>query len=209
MAEIREVPMDNIEIENRQEGEKENRVIVMYPAVFNQWSQDLGGFRERVLPGAFEETILQDNIIAAFNHDDNQLLGRNTSGTLELEEDARGLRAVIDPPDGYLGDYVINLIERGDIEGGSFRFEAEEEEWRFTDNAEELDERELEKCRLIDVGPVTHPAYPDTEAEVDNRNLELRSAEEVHQKAKEQVNHGESRGFSIEKRKIEIMELEN
>ena len=209
MAEVREVPMENIEIETRQEGEDEERVIVMYPAVFNRWSQDLGGFKERILPGAFAETIREDDIIAAFNHDSNMILGRKKPGTLELEEDSRGLRAVIRPPDNHIGGYVMDLIERGDIDGGSFKFRIGEngkERWNFKEG-DELDEREIEKCRLIDVGPVTHPAYPDTEADL--RDNEIRSAEEIHEKAREQTDHGESRGFSIEKRKLEIMELEN
>ena len=165
--EVREVPIDRIEIREEDDSEK----IVMYPAIFNSWSQDLGGFKERIKPGAFKESIENDDIIAAFNHNNNMILGRNTSGTLELKEDNKGLRAVIDPPDSYLGEYVTELIDRGDIEGGSFKFEVYEEDWEF--NSDELDERELIEVGLRDVGPVTRPAYLETEVNV-------RTAKEVH-----------------------------
>lgn len=158
MIEQRAIPIKNIEV--REEDDK--RVIDMYPAVFNSWSKDLGGFKERTLPGAFSETIENDDIVAAYNHDSNIVLGRNTAGTLELEEDGKGLRAVIDPPEGMWGDYVISLIKRGDIPGGSFAFETLEDNWR---KGEEIDERELIKVRLVDIGPVTYPAYPDTQVQ--------------------------------------------
>ena len=77
--EVREVPIDRIEVREEDNSEK----IVMYPAIFNSWSQDLGGFKERIKPGAFKESIENDDIIAAFNHDNNMILGRNVSGTLE------------------------------------------------------------------------------------------------------------------------------
>ena len=66
-----------------------------YASVFESWSEELGGnspFRERVVKGAFEETIQKDDIRALFNHDPNYVLGRNIAGTLTLEEDDKGLK---------------------------------------------------------------------------------------------------------------------
>ena len=65
-------------------------VIEGYASVFDSWSEELGGnspFREKVVKGAFEETIQKDDIRALFNHDANYVLGRNKAGTLTLEED--------------------------------------------------------------------------------------------------------------------------
>ena len=45
-----------------------------YASVFDSWSEELGGnspFREKVVKGAFEETIQIDDIRALFNHDPN------------------------------------------------------------------------------------------------------------------------------------------
>ncbi|MCK8826399.1 HK97 family phage prohead protease [Natroniella acetigena] len=195
--EQRSIPIENIEV-REQDGEG-MPVIEMYPAVFNSWSEELAGFRERILPGAFEEAIRENDVIACFNHDKDQLLGRLKSGTLTLEEDERGLRAEIQPPDTDFGRYIVELIDRGDIDGGSFRFNALEENWNFKDG-EELDERELVKLELFDVGPVTYPAYPDTQASV-------RSTEQVHQEARKSTKDY-SRDLDVLKRELEIMELE-
>ena len=56
-----------------------------YASVFDSWSEELGGdspFREKVVKGAFAETIEKDDIRCLFNHDPNYVLGRNKAGTL-------------------------------------------------------------------------------------------------------------------------------
>ena len=60
--------------------------------VYNRWSEDLGGFVERVMPGAFTKTLLESDIRALFNHDPNFVLGRNKAGTLTFADQAGSLR---------------------------------------------------------------------------------------------------------------------
>ena len=83
--ETRAFTCDLLEIETRNDNEMPK--IIGHAAVFNQLSEDLGGFREQIAPGAFAEAIKQDDIRALFNHDSNFVLGRNTSKTLVLGED--------------------------------------------------------------------------------------------------------------------------
>ena len=42
-----------------------------YAAVFDQWSEDLGFFRERIRAGAFKKTIRESDVRALFNHEHN------------------------------------------------------------------------------------------------------------------------------------------
>jgi hypothetical protein len=67
------------------EGDDGTPVLEGYAAVFNRWSVDLGGFRERIAPGAFTKTVREADVVALWNHDDGHLLGRIASGTLTLQ----------------------------------------------------------------------------------------------------------------------------
>jgi hypothetical protein len=144
------------------EGEGEARKIVGYAAVFNSLSEDLGGFREMIMPGAFARAIEEDDVRALINHDSNLVLGRNIAGTLRLFEDEIGLRYEIDPPDTQAARDLIISLDRGDIDQSSFGFQAMEESWRNPDEDNPLPIRILHENRLFDVSPVTYPAYHAT-----------------------------------------------
>lgn len=179
-----------VDIERRNVVLKELRVIENaeetkptiegYAAVFDSWSESLGGndpFIEKVCKGAFEETIGQDDIRALFNHDPNYVLGRNKAGTLSLQEDEKGLLVRITPPDTQWARDLLVSIGRGDITQMSFGFTVESDRWLYEENK---DVRELLKVKLFDVSPVTFPAYTQTECSV-------RSAEDVYQTHKEVI----------------------
>lgn len=135
-----------------------------YAAKFDRWSEDLGGFRERIAPGAFARSIAGGDAVALLNHDPNYVLGRVRSGTLQLDEDATGLHFVVDAPDvGWARD-LRESVRRGDITQCSFAFRPIRQEWVWAQpGGPEMDERTLLDVELDDVSIVTRPAYPDTE----------------------------------------------
>ena len=133
--------------------------IVGYAAVFNEWSQPLGFFKERIRPGAFKKTLEESDVRALFNHDPNYVLGRNTAGSLDLKEDKQGLRFSINPPATQWANDLQVSVKRGDIDQASFGFEAIKDDW---DHKSEPMERELIEVRLFDVSVVTYPAYTQT-----------------------------------------------
>ena len=187
--EIRTLPLEELRINNLEE----KRFIEGHAAVFDSWSETLGGifpFKEKVRKGAFSQTIEKDDIRALFNHDPNYVLGRNKAGTLELKEDERGLYVRIIPPDTQAARDLITSIERGDINQMSFGFTVEEEKW---DTVEGIDVRELRKVKLFDVSPVTFPAYPSTDVRVramesyENYRAEVRNKEEMKSRAAEKA----------------------
>lgn len=140
--------------------------IIGFGAVFNSLSEDLGGFREMILPGAFADAIANDDVRALFNHDSNLILGRNRAGTLRLSEEAQGLRYEIDPPDtSYARDLMVSL-ERGDVNQSSFGFVVEEESWQHPNSERFYPIRVLHRVRLFDVSPVVFPAYAATSVAV-------------------------------------------
>lgn len=138
-----------------------------HAAVFNSLSEDLGGFREQIVPGAFKDAIAKDDIRALFNHDANFVLGRKASGTLRLSEDARGLAIEIDAPETpTIRDLVVAPIARGDVSQMSFGFSVRPggQDWAKDDEGRVV--RTLKSVRLFDVSPVTFPAYPATDVAV-------------------------------------------
>jgi HK97 family phage prohead protease len=136
-------------------------VLTGYASVFNKLSQNLGGFVERVDPAAFNKSIADAvPVFARFNHDDSLLLGTTEGGSLTLEVDGTGLRYNVDLPDTQAGRDVRTLAARGDLRYSSFAFRTVSDEWDLT--PEGFPMRTLTGVQLIDVAPVTNPAYRDT-----------------------------------------------
>jgi HK97 family phage prohead protease len=142
-------------VELREDGD--TLTAVGYAAVFESTSQNLGGFVERVAPGAFRKTLQEADVRALFNHEPDHLLGRSTNGTLRMMEDDRGLRYEIDLPNTQLGKDVAELLRRGDLNSSSFGFRTISDNW--TETADGYPMRRLTEVALRDVGPVSFPAY--------------------------------------------------
>ena len=147
-------------IEFREEGDK--LVATGLGIVYNKRSQNLGGFQEVVRPGAAKKTILEADVRGLLNHDPNLLLGRMGAGTLRLEETPDGVRYEIDLPNTTAGRDAAELLRRGDLIGSSMGFRAIGDEWGETEDGFPL--RTLTEIALRDIGPVTFPAYTDTDA---------------------------------------------
>ena len=134
----------------------EGRTVEGYASVFNSMSEDLGGFREIILPGAFSE-VLDNDVRALYNHDSNYLLARTTSGTLELKEDDKGLYYRFEMPNTSYGNDMLELFRRGDLSQSSFGFTVEKDSWRMEEGQHV---RYIERVgSLFDVSPVVYPAY--------------------------------------------------
>jgi HK97 family phage prohead protease len=150
-------------LELRAEADKPKQILG-YGAVFNALSEDLGGFREIIEPGAFSD-VLGDDVRALLNHDPNLLLGRTTAGTLGLTEDEVGLRYEITPPDTTYANDLIVSIGRKDLDQSSFAFRVavKGETWKEPTESQPYYLRIIHKfARLFDVSPVTFPAYQAT-----------------------------------------------
>lgn len=128
-------------------------------ARFDTLSADLGGFKEKIAPGAYANTIQKDDIRALFNHNSDYVLGRTKANTLQLEEDDKGLRMINTPPDTqWVKDLAVS-IDRGDINQMSFGFRTIKDSW---DEDKKIPIRTLEEVELKDVSIVTFPAYKTT-----------------------------------------------
>lgn len=143
------------------------RNVSGYAVVYNALSKNLGGFKERIAPGAFDKALKNNpDIVAIFNHDLNQVLARTTSKTLAVDSDKRGLSFNFEMPDVSYGNDILESIKRGDISGCSFEFRVAPggEHWQKIGS---LNIRTItEISDIMDVSLVTRPAYNDTSVSV-------------------------------------------
>jgi HK97 family phage prohead protease len=134
-----------------------------YAALYNSLSQDLGGFVERISPGAFDQS-LRDNpdVFSLFNHNWDQVLGRTTAGTLDLTTDEKGLRFSVSLPDTDYGNNLAVSVGRGDITGCSFGFMVPPggDSWTTQQDGRAL--RSLNTIELHEITVTPVPAYPET-----------------------------------------------
>jgi HK97 family phage major capsid protein len=140
------------------------RKVTGYACVYNTLSEDLGGFREKIAPGAFASVLPSADVRCLLNHDANKVLGRTRSGTLRLRDEDRGLHFECDLPESPIGEDVREAVRRGDVDGASFRFVVDTESW------EDGDIRTINKVKdLSDVTIATYGAYPDASVELRTR----------------------------------------
>jgi len=159
--------MGTIEV---REHEEDHMVLEGYAAVFNV-ETDLGAFREVIRPGAFDD-VMDDDVRALINHDPNLILGRTGNGTLELSTDERGLKYKVKLGDQQYARDFYESVKRGDITQSSFAFTIEEQSFN-----DDRTLRSVDKVRqLLDVSPVTYPAYAAATVQARDQQLETEDA---------------------------------
>ena len=179
-----DVPEAELTVEKRGDG---RAVIRGYAIVYNRLSQDLGGFRERIMPGAFDKVLGRQrgrqDLVSYFNHDPNMLLGRESSGTLEVFSDEKGVGYTVTPPLSRAD--VVELVQRRDVKGSSFAFTVASGGESFSSDAAGPIRDVREASGLYEMGPVVSPAYVQTSAQMALRSL--KAWQEEQEKVK-QVN---------------------
>lgn len=145
--------------------------ITGHAAVFDELSEYLGGFREKIDPGAFATVLANGpDVRALFNHDPNFVLAstRSEDAPLHLEEDDTGLAYRAEVPrgiaDAYYGKAMRAQLETGLVTQSSFAFRVSDDSWDENEDTGGLIRTIHEFSGLYDVSPVTYPAYPQTDA---------------------------------------------
>jgi HK97 family phage prohead protease len=202
-------------ITQRAAGDDDKPVIEGDAAVFNQETVIGSWFREKIAPGAFKRVLSEKpDVVAAFNHNWDIVLGRTTAGTLSLEETEKSLRysTEINPKDpAAMG--VYERVKRGDVSQASFAFTVRKEEWVSPPaNSKDLPLRNiLEVDELYDVGPCTFGAYPEASASARSKANEFANPEEPA--AQQELPAEETSGVSPqeqaenERRRLDFLKL--
>jgi HK97 family phage prohead protease len=147
--------------ENRTDN-TEQMIVEGYAIVFNSESRDLGGFTEVVEETALDAALERNtDVLALYGHDYQNVLGRQSAGTLKLQKDSRGIKYSLNLPDTTLGRDVFTLIERGDLKGNSFGFTIKEDKWSKNDGKVLRTIKEVKD--LFEISIVSLPAYEATD----------------------------------------------
>ena len=119
---------------------------------------------EEIAPSAVADyDLTKGDIISAFNHNFEKILGRTSANTLAVTKDANGMRYSIPSlPNTSYGNDLKEQLSRGDVKGSSFFFTIAEESWTEVEGGMLRTINQFEE--IYEVGPVVFPAYLDTTA---------------------------------------------
>ena len=188
----KELERRNYQFEVRAEETEDGiKILSGRPIVYNS-PTDIGGwFQEEIVRGALDETDLTD-VRFLVNHNMDMIpLARsrrnNGNSTMQMTVDSEGLflnKVALDVENNADAKALYSAVERGDLDGMSFCFSVEEEEWDYSN--EDYPTRRITKIgSVVEVSAVTFPAYDSTF--IDARSNEaLESAKAALERAKEQ-----------------------
>lgn len=120
----------------------------------------IAGFDERLLPGAFRDSLAERrDVLALFDHDERRVLARTRAGSLRLAETSRGLEFEADLPATSWANDALELVRSNNAGGMSFGFTVRPAGERWIKNT-----RELRALDLMEISVVSAwPAYSATE----------------------------------------------
>jgi uncharacterized protein len=153
----------------REEERPDEMIIEGYFALYENETELFEGVYEIISRGAFDKTLTND-VRALWNHNTQYVLGRNKSGSMQLQADEKGLFALIKLPNTGYAEDLYELVKRGDVDQCSFGFNILEEE------LEELASGgyrwRIKEIDLHEVSVVTFPAYENTSVQARAKQVE-------------------------------------
>lgn len=182
--------------------------ITGVPIVFEQ-KTDIGGwFEETIARGAISEDVLRD-VAFFYNHDLNtKPLARTRTGKLKLmiENDGVHMDAEVNRERSDSNDLYL-AIQDGDIDGMSFMFRVEADEW--TDLDTDYPKRRITKIGYVqEVSAVNYPAYEGTSINAradDSLDSDKQALDEARAKYNASDDAKRSDDLELEKLKAKIL----
>ncbi len=182
------------EITYRAKKNNNKKIIQGYTVVFDRWAEvkEWGEcWSECIRKGAFTQSLVENSILALYNHDFNNVLARKDVNMKLIEED-KGLYFEIELPDTTQANDLYELIDKGIVNQCSFGGFVRKNVWSYDSEGNPL--REILDIDLVEITITPIPVYEVTEAEV-KRCREIRgnnkqnnlNFEEVIIKSREEI----------------------
>lgn len=156
-----------------QKRDGEPPVITGISPPWDSYSVDLGGFREKFAPTAFDGLVDRKandprgkiDVPFLFDHLSHLISGRTTNGRLELRKALKGLEYIHSPIPTTHGRDLAMLVEDRTVTGASFAFTAAPDGETWTEDEKGNVTRTVFRASgLYDISAVTYPAYPNSTA---------------------------------------------
>jgi len=115
--------------------------------------------------GSFDQALVDSDVRAFFNHDTTLLLGRQSSGTVQLSAQDDGLHYAIDlPATSYAADLKV-LVERKDLTEMSFGIMPGKFTFSKAPDGKQV-QTHTSVQSLFDISPVSLPAFAGSTAQL-------------------------------------------
>lgn len=164
--------------------EDTKKYIEGYFIRYNEETNLFDNVFEEISPEAVKRSLKDVDVRVLFNHNSEIVLGRTGNKTLELISDDKGLfgRVEVNTNDKQAMD-ILARIERQDVNACSFGF------WPLKEEIEERDDGTVKftvkDMDLIEVSPVTFPAYPTTSISARNNDIKNYKKKKLELRKKE------------------------
>lgn len=156
-------------------------------------------FKETIKAGTFTRALQKNNSIPMLlEHDWDRQIAHTTNGTLELREDAIGLRF-----DAVVDEETFNEIQQRNITSCSFGFKVNEQQFESVNP--KMEKRYISNIDLFEVSLVANPAYVGSLVEQRNMEQALEDMENEVEELVEEVraDNNEDESGSTDEEKTE------
>lgn len=200
----KEIRAFNFEI-RAEEDERHGTMLTGNPIVFGQRT-NLGWYDEIIEPSALERTDLRD-VRFLVNHNTEMIpLARsrhnNENSTMQMSvvpDIGMMIRVDLDTENNAEAKSLYSAVERGDLDGMSFMFAVDEDEWEDIESDHPL--RHVRSiAKVFEVSAVTFPAYEQTSITARGLSEALDSAKESLENAR-----AEAREKERQRQRIKIL----
>lgn len=136
--------------------------------MFNQRSEDLGGFTEVIEPTAFQGVDMSD-VVLLYNHQTGDVLARTSANTLKLNLDDKGINFTAEIPKTTLGNDTMTNLANRNVQGMSFGFIIDDDDWVREDTGILHVIKRI--GQLFELSLTPFPAYKETDVAVSKRSF--------------------------------------
>lgn len=185
-----------------EEDEEHGHFLSGQPIVFGERT-NLGWYDEIIAAGALDKTDLKD-VRFLVNHNTDMIpLARsrrnNNKSTMQMTvvpDTGMFIRVDLDTENNSDARNLYSAVERGDIDGMSFMFIVDEDEWEGEDTDHPV--RTVRSIKQVfEVSAVTFPAYSQT-------SIQARGLSEALEGAKESLESARAKAAAVERQKQRI-----